>query len=168
MTNNFLSLLFAFKKNDHYYTFPLFEDVAATNIVYVRLQDLPNADGVLVPAFYIVAQNPKGNQYDTYYVSTNNFLSTLALLQTQLNNLGQQNSFTLYDDLQKINAFEVTPAGQQVLISDLWTKSRKYNVDENNTWIYTITQTNIQYDLFIVDGDATTAGNYYYNTYLTP
>lgn len=168
MTNNFLSLLFAFKKNDHYYTFPLFEDVAATNIVYVRQELLPNADGVLVNAFYIVAQNPKGNQFDTYYVNTTNFLANLTLLQTQLNGLGQQNSFTLYNDLLKVNAFEVPTAGQQILISDLWTKSRKYNVDEDNTWIYTITQTNIQYDLFIVDGDATTAGNYYYNTYLTP
>lgn len=169
MADNFQSLLFAYFKDGQYVQFPLFEDLGASQIVYIRQLNCPDANGTLIPSFMIVAQDPKSLQAHVYYVQTQNYLSSLALLQTALNALSTQNSFTLYTGLRKIDAFDVIgDYNQPVLISDLHAQGRKYDVNSNQTIITINIQTNLIYTKIYVDGDQTTAGDYYYNTYLTP
>lgn len=163
--NNFLNLLFCFWKQGQYVDFPLFQDLGATSIVYITQQDKPAADGTLQSTFVIVAQDPKSYQFFTYWVKSDDFLGTLAELQTMLNALGQQNSFTLYTNWETLQNFEQYVTGQSILISDLWTKSRVYVVNEDRTDITLDVQSDLVYLIIGVGGDATTAGPYYYNEY---
>jgi hypothetical protein len=164
-SNNFLSLLFCFNKNGQYVQFPVFQDLGSTSIVYVTQQMKPDANGVPVSTFVIVAQNPKSYQFDTYWVGSNNFLANLTLLQTALNGITQQNSFTLYTDWQTLQNFEQYTTGQSILISDLYTKNRFYVVNEDRTDITVNVETDLIYLIIGVGGDQTLAGPYYYNQY---
>lgn len=166
MTNNFLNGLFTYWLNGQYLQFPQFLDIGATSIIYVLHQDKPAADGAVTPTFVIYAQNPKNYQVDVYWVAQDDFLASLTALQTQLNAIGQQNSFTLYTNWLKLNGFEQYETGQSVLVSDLWTKGRYYNVGSDSTDVVINQASDLQYLILNFDGDATSSGPYYYDVYL--
>ncbi len=163
--NNFQSLLFCFFKNGQYLQFPLFADVSASEIVYIRKLNLPNAAGIFVPAYWIVAQDPKSLNFDSYYV-TGNEESTLVVFAAELNALSDANNFTVYTGLQKMYGVDVLQdLNSSIVINDLWTKDRIFDGD-NATTIYLNIQTDLIYQQVVVSGDQTLAGPYYYQTYL--
>lgn len=166
-SNNFLNMLFAYFKDGQYYTFPLFEDLSAEQIIYIRKLNLPDENNNLVPSYYVVAQDEKNIRPHVYYVTVSDFYSSLALLNTALNAISTANSFTLYTDLEKIDGVPVVgDLGGSIIVNDKFCNTRKYNVNEDSTYILTDLKQSIYYTQIVVDGDQTTAGNYYYDTYL--
>lgn len=166
-SNNFLNMLFAYFKDGQYITFPLFEDLAAEQIIYIRKLDLPYNDNTLTSSFLVVAQDEKNIVYHQYYVQTGSFYPTLTSLNDALNALSTANSFTLYTDLESIDG--VTVIGDiagNIIVNDKFCQTRKYNVNESNTVITTDIKQGVYYTTIVVDGDQTIAGAYYYDTYL--
>lgn len=166
-SNNFLNMLFAYFKDGQYQTFPLFEDLSAEQIISIRKLDLPDETNTLVPSFLVVAQNEKSIIPHTYYVTQTGFYSSLSPLLTALNALSTANSFTLYTDLESIDGVPVIgDLAGSIIVNDKFCNTRKYNVNEDNTVIYTDLKQSLYYTPIVVGGDQTTAGDYYYNTYL--
>lgn len=166
-SNNFLSMLFAFFKDGVYETFPLFEDLSAEQIIYIRKLDLPNEENVLTPSYLVAAQDEKNIRYHQYYVGVGSFYPTLASLLADLNALSTANSFTLYTGLKKMDGVPVIgDLNGSIIVNDKFCNTRKYNVNEDATYIYTDIKQGIYYTQIVVDGDQTSAGNYYYDTYL--
>lgn len=165
-SNNYLSLLFAFwSSQTGYKTFPVFQDLDANQIVSVRLQTVKSAANIDVPAFVVTAQDRLGvNQID-YWITTDDFVSTLAALQTLLNATSTQNSFSLYTNLLKIQNFETFTTGESILLNDIHCTQRQYNVGEDNTVITTDLVNSLIYIQITVDGDQSSSGPYYYNVY---
>ena len=166
-SNYYLNMLFAYFKDGQYLTFPLFEDLAVEQIVYIRQLNLPDATNTLVPSFLVVAQDEKNIRYHQYYVGQNYFYSSLALLNTAINAISTANSFTLYTGLESIDGFAATgDLGGSIIVNDKFGQIRKYNVDKDNTLITVDIKQSVYYTKIVVAGDQTTAGNYYYDTYL--
>lgn len=160
-------MLFAYFKDGQYNTFPLFEDLAASQIVYIRKLNLPNANNTLIPSFLVVAQDEKNIRYHQYYVTVSDFYSSLSLLNTALNAISTANSFTLYSDLESIDTFAaVGDLGGGIIVNDAFCQTRKYNVDNDNTVITTDIKQGVYYTQIVVGGDQSTAGDYYYSEYL--
>ncbi len=165
-SNNYLSLLFAFwGSQTGYKTFPVFQDLDANQILFIRLQTVKALDGADVPAFVVTAQDRLGVNQIYYWITTDDFVASLAALQTLLNSTSTQNSFTLYTNLQKVQNFEVFTTGESILISDLHCTGRIYNVGDDSTVITTDSPNNLIYTQITVDGDQTTSALYYYNVY---
>jgi hypothetical protein len=178
-SSNFLEGLFVYAINGNYITPPIsnqpnFGDIPISQIVYVRLRNLPNVQGTLVPTFDVYVNNPKavGNSQglDNYWIQTTNFEQTLNQLQTTLNSAGINpvNSFSLYSALQQCPApFPViNDYNGTILINDAFViPTRKYDAGNNVTIIMLNIINSLQYMAVIVGNDQTSSGSYYYGYY---
>jgi hypothetical protein len=53
-----------------------------------------------------------------------------------------------------------------IIVNDKFCNTRKYNVNEDSTYIFTDIKQSIYYTQIVVDGDQTSAGSYYYSDYI--
>ncbi len=165
--SNLISLYGATKVDGRYLVNENFlQDCSPANIVSVMNCIFPNAEGVDVPGFWIRYQNPMGLTIEDIYMATHTDLTTLDEFLTGLGVVSATNKFTKYTDLQSGSdiAAGLVPADTDMLINDIFTQGRAYNVDDNNTFVLVTAKNRLSYTKYVFAGDQTYAGQYEYFT----
>lgn len=163
--SNEISLFGAIKVNGRYLVNESFyTDCTPQNIVTVMPCIIPNYLGIDVPAFQIVYLNPQGLVYNTIYLPAQLGLTSLANFLTGLGVVSATNKFTIYTDLYSSSDIShgLVVANTSVLINDIYTQSRSYAPDENQTIVQVTNSNRLTYTRYNFVGDQTYAGQYLY------
>jgi len=145
---------------------PFLQDIQPRFLSMVLLESTQDINGNTIPCFKIFYLNPKGLEYNWFYLPTiPTGFDTLAEFKTAITSspLSTTNgNFTVYANLLAINDAPQTPTTDSILLNDDLVYKRIYNVGTDSTDIYTTIVNNLSYDKITVDGDATYAGSYDY------
>lgn len=150
---------------------PFLQDIQPRYLSMVLLETTKNSTGDTINCFKIYYLNPKGLEYNWFYIPTiGTGFDTIAEFKTQISTTPWVNAtvgvtngnFTVYTDLLAINDAPYATSGASILLNDDLVYKRIYNIGTDSTDIYTTIVNNLQYDKISVDGDQTYSGSYDY------
>jgi hypothetical protein len=162
---NNLSLFGAIKVNGLFVvqSQPFFTDVNPGYIESVQLCRIKDASGVLVQAFQIKYQNPKGLTEEVFYLQTHTNMTTLSDFLSGLQAINAKNTFTIFTDLERSSdqASSTIAANTDVLLNDDYYQ-RQYVPRTNQTLVTINVANRLNKRQLWFAGDQTIAGSYYY------